>query len=83
MRDKHSAAPQALICGECFLRYRKGSDEFYCEHNSVWAIQRPDGGWILSTNISPDDHRALIEDAKQLQALDEPAPDTMTASRMH
>lgn len=80
MRDKLSAAPQALICTECYSRYETGSDEFYCEHNNVWAIRRPDGGWILSTHISPSAHRELIEDARRMQALDS---ETATASRVH
>lgn len=84
MRDKLSAAPQALICMKCFQRTEQGADEFYCEHNSVWAIRRPGGGWILSTEVSPEDHRALLEDARRLQGLEEPASSTPTmALRVH
>ena len=57
MKDKTSA-PNALICGKCFESQRKtnvsGEDEFYCEHHHVWAIRRPDGGWLLSTDVSPE-----------------------------
>ncbi|MDH3647231.1 MAG: hypothetical protein OER80_10690 [Gammaproteobacteria bacterium] len=75
MKNETNAPPRALICGECFQNQRKaqlsGKDEFYCEHQHVWAIRRPDGGWLLSTNVSPEDHRALLEDARRLQSLDE------------
>ena len=69
MRDKKGAPPSALICGECFAQQSQtpGADEFYCGHHQVWAIRRPDGGWLLSTEISPEDHRALLEDARKLQ----------------
>ena len=79
MRDKLNAAPQALICMDCFRRHGQGADEFYCEHNSVWAIRRPDGGWILSTDVTPEYHRALLEDARRLQGLDE----SLVALRIH
>lgn len=82
MRDKLSAAPQALICGECFERHSEGSHEFYCEHNQVWAIRRADGGWVLSTRISPEYHRALLEDARRLQALEDSAA-ADAAARVH
>lgn len=73
MRDKKGAPPSALICGECFKQQSRAPDvdEFYCSHNHVWAIRRPDGGWLLSTGISPEDHRALLEDARKLQLHDE------------
>ena len=86
MKDTTSA-PKALICGECFERQRKthvsSEDEFYCEHHHVWAIRRPDGGWLLSTNVSPEDHRALLEDARQLQTLDDGAPAEVVATSLH
>lgn len=73
MTHRVSAPPKALICGECFKKQAEtpDNDDFYCEHNQVWAIRRPDGGWLLSTDISAEDHRALLEDARRLQALDE------------
>ena len=72
MRDKKGAPPSALICRKCFEQQSTTLvDEFYCGHNQVWAIRRPDGGWLLSTEISPEDHRALIEDARKLQLHDE------------
>lgn len=75
MIDNKGAPPSALICGECFEKQSRtpGVDEFYCSHNLVWAIRRPDGGWLLSTEISPEDHRALLEDARKLQHYDETA----------
>lgn len=88
MKDNTSASPKALICSKCFeLQCDSSHDttsEFYCEHNQVWAIRRPDGGWLLSTMISPEDHRALIEDAKKLQAVDESVvPETLAEARVH
>lgn len=73
MRDKKVAPPSALICGDCFEKQimAPSADEFYCVHNQVWAIRRPDGGWLLSTEISPEDHRALLEDARLLQLHDD------------
>ncbi len=86
MSDKKSA-PKALICGECFDHQRKtqvsSEDEFYCEHHQVWAIRRPDGGWLLSTHVSPEDHRALVEDARRLQTQDDPAPAEVSATSVH
>lgn len=82
MRDKLSAAPQALICGDCFKRHSEDSHEFYCEHNQVWAIRRDDGGWVLSTRISPEYHRAILDDARRLQALEESGGDE-AAARVH
>ncbi len=80
-------APNALICGECFERQRNtsvsGEDEFYCEHHHVWAIRRPDGGWLLSTEVSPEDHRALLEDARRLQTLDDTGAVEVVASSVH
>lgn len=86
MSDNKSA-PKALICNECYERQHKSnassSDEYYCEHHQVWAIRRPDGGWLLSTQVSPEDHRALVEDARRLQTIDEPAPLEVAASSVH
>ena len=86
MKDKTGAPPKALICGECFESQKEGSfasDEFYCEHNQVWAIRRPDGGWLLSTNVSPEDHRALLEDARNIQATDETATGKIAVPSVH
>ncbi|MBT8144931.1 MAG: hypothetical protein KJO55_09540, partial [Gammaproteobacteria bacterium] len=73
MSDKKGAPPSAFICGECFEAQRTvaGVDEYYCEHNHVWAIKRPDGGWLLSTQISPEDHKALLDDARRMQLRDD------------
>ncbi len=74
MATDKSAPPAALICDDCFeLQSTAGPavDEFYCSHHHVWAIRRPDGGWLLSTHVSPEDHRALLEDARKLQAVDD------------
>lgn len=86
MSDNKSA-PKALICGECYERQHKSdldtNDEYYCEHHQVWAIRRPDGGWLLSTDVSPADHRALVEDARRLQTVDEPVPTELAATSVH
>ena len=86
MKDKTSA-PNALICGECFERQRQtkvsSEDEFYCEHHQVWAIRRPDGGWLLSTDVSPEDHRALLEDARRLQTQDDNPTAEVGATSVH
>ncbi|MDH3589417.1 MAG: hypothetical protein OEQ74_08435 [Gammaproteobacteria bacterium] len=86
MKSKSGAPPRALICGECFESQQKASfatDEFYCQHHHVWAIRRPDGGWLLSTEVSPEDHRALLEDARKIQATDEPPAVAIAASSVH
>ncbi|MBT8135396.1 MAG: hypothetical protein KJO54_00140 [Gammaproteobacteria bacterium] len=86
MRDKKSAPPAAQICDECFKKQCKpsfASDEFYCEHQLVWAIRRPDGGWLLSTEVSPADHQALVEDARRLQTIDEAPAADIAAPSVH
>lgn len=85
MRHRNNA-PGAFICEECHQQQKTSADvdEFYCVHNHVWAIRRPDGGWLLSTDISPEDHKALLEDARQLQLRDESgAFDGAKAIRVH
>ena len=66
---KNKRPPLAAICLRCFNEQsdngKHATEEFYCEHNEVWAVQRADGGWVLSTGVSADYHKAMLSDARE------------------